>query len=281
MNSHPLQSTLKTSYNEKPLTVNFQANNICNSKCLMCNIWQLKKQDEISVSKFQKILSDPFFSEVQNVGITGGEPTLRDDLFELYKILPAVLPKLKGASFITNGLLHEKTIEVYSRINDFYSQKRLSFGGMVSFDGVGEIHDKVRGKKNAFEKTSKALFGLRSRGVQVTVCCTIVKENVYGIHDLLAWCKSNNFYVRFRIAEFINRLSNENLDSQIRNFDEYETKHLVSFFHLLITEYENDESVKATYYSILSLLIGGKRIVECPYQNLDAINLDSEGSYSV
>jgi glycosyltransferase involved in cell wall biosynthesis/polysaccharide pyruvyl transferase WcaK-like protein len=152
---------------------------------------------------------------------------------------------------------------------------------MVSIDGVGVVHDKVRGKKDAFEKTSKALFGLRSRDVQVTVCCTIVKENVYGIHDLLAWCKSNNFYVRFRIAEFINRLYNENLASQIKNFDEYEIKHLVSFFHLLITEYENDESIKATYYSILSLLTGGKRIVECPYQNLDAINLDSEGSYSV
>jgi glycosyltransferase involved in cell wall biosynthesis/MoaA/NifB/PqqE/SkfB family radical SAM enzyme len=281
MNSHPIQSAQKTSYDDKPLTVNFQANNICNSKCMMCNIWQLKKQNEISVSELQKLLIDPFFSEVQNVGITGGEPTLRDDLFELYKILPAVLPKLKGASFITNGLLFEKSINVYSRINDFYLQKGLSFGGMVSIDGVGEAHDKVRGKKDAFEKTSKALFGLRSRGVQVTVCCTIVKENVYGIHDLLAWCKSNNFYVRFRIAEFINRLYNENLASQIKNFDEYEIKHLVSFFHLLITEYENDESVKATYYSILSLLTGGKRIVECPYQNLDAINLDSEGSYSV
>lgn len=265
---------------DKPKTINLQANNICNSKCLMCNIWKNKKQNEISVNKLQKILSDPFFSEVTNVGITGGEPTLRNDLFDLYKILPDTLPNLKGASFITNGLSPKKTIETYSKINKYYLQKRLNFGGMVSIDGLADIHDKVRGKKDAFKNTTISLFGLRNENINVIACCTIIKDNVYHLHKLLDWAKSNDIYVRFRIAEFINRLNNDNLNLQIRNFDDYEIKHLVSFFYLLINEYESDESVLATYYSILSILTGGSRIVECPYQNLSAINLDSEGNFS-
>lgn len=266
---------------DKPKTVNLQANNICNSKCLMCNIWQQKRQIEITPTELYKIFSDSFFSEVENVGITGGEPTLRDDLFEIYKILPEVIPNLKGGSFITNGLLPEKAIDVYSKINNYYLKKGLNFSGMVSIDGLGDIHNKVRGKKNAFEKAVNTLLGLKSKNIQIIACCTIVKENVYGINDLLNWGKKNNIYIRFRVAEFIDRLYNEDLDHQIKNFDVYEIKHLVSFFHLLINDYENDESVKSTYTSILSILTGGKRIIGCPYQNLDAINLDSEGNFSI
>jgi glycosyltransferase involved in cell wall biosynthesis/sulfatase maturation enzyme AslB (radical SAM superfamily) len=271
----------QTQYAEKPKTINLQANNICNSKCLMCNIWQQKKQIEINPNELYKILSDSFFSEVESVGITGGEPTLSNNLYELYMALPEVLPNLKGASFITNGLLTEKAIDVYSRVNSQYLKKGLNFSGMVSIDGLGDIHNKVRGKKNAFEKTIKTLFGLIAKHIQVMACCTIVKENVYQVHDLLTWSKENKIYIRFRIAEFINRLYNDSLKLQIRNFDDYEIKHLVSFFHLLINEYEKDESIKATYNSILSILTGGNRTIECPYQNLQAINLDSEGNFSI
>jgi MoaA/NifB/PqqE/SkfB family radical SAM enzyme len=247
----------QTLYAEKPKTINLQANNICNSKCLMCNIWQQKKQIEISTNKLRSIFSDPFFSEVENVGITGGEPTLRDDLYELYMALPEVLPNFKGASFITNGLLSEKAIDVYSRINNYYLKKGFNFSGMVSIDGLDDIHNKVRGKKNAFEKTVKTLVGLNAKKIHAIACCTIVKENVYQVQDLLTWSKANKIYIRFRVAEFLNRLYNDNLKFQIRNFDNYETKHLVSFFHLLINEYEKDESIKATYNSILSILTVG------------------------
>ncbi|MDP2365008.1 MAG: polysaccharide pyruvyl transferase family protein, partial [Ignavibacteria bacterium] len=154
------------------------------------------------------------------------------------------------------------------------------FSGMVSLDGVENIHNIIRGKKNAFEKTTNSLFGLKKQNVQIIACCTIVKENVYHLHNLLEWGKANGVYIRFRVAEFINRLYNDGLNFQIRNFDDYEIKHLVSFFHLLINEYENDESIKATYYSILSILTGGSRITGCPYQTLNAINLDSEGNFS-
>jgi polysaccharide pyruvyl transferase WcaK-like protein/MoaA/NifB/PqqE/SkfB family radical SAM enzyme len=274
------KSWAKVFRNEKPKIINFQVNDICNSKCVMCHIWTKKRDNEISPAAFKDLLQQPFFSEVEHLGITGGEPTLRDDLFQFYDIALNVLTNLKGASFITNGFLTDKAIHLYSQIFERYQAQGLSFAGMVSIDGVGDVHDRVRGVAGAYLKATRTLLGLREKGVPVIACCTIVKENVYGLHDLLQWGRDHDVYIRFRVAEFINRLYNTQLVEQIRNFDQYEIRHLVSFFHLLLTEYETDEQIKRTYTSILSILTGGNRLIRCPYQSSFALNIDSQERFA-
>ena len=264
----------------KPSVINFQVNDICNAKCVHCNVWSKKWAGEITSEGLADLLRDPFFFEVERVGITGGEPTLKSNLPEYYRAIAASLPRLSVASFITNGLLPERAIHMYSEINQEYQARGLFFGGMVSLDGMGEVHDKVRGISGSFTKAIRSLFGLRDRNISVSACCTIVKDNVYGLHDLLEWGKEKEVYIRFRVADFIKRLYNENLLYQIRNFNGHEIKHLVSFFHLLLTEYEPDEQIKKTYTSILSLLTGGKRLIQCPYQSCQAINIDCRGMFA-
>ena len=264
----------------KPSVINYQVNDTCNAKCVHCNVWSKKWAGEITPESLADLLRDPFFSDVEHVGITGGEPTIKSNLSEYYGAIAAALPRLSGASFITNGLLPERAIRMYSEINREYQTRGLSFGGMVSLDGVGEVHDKVRGVAGSFTKAIHSLFGLRDRNIPVSACCTIVKDNVYGLHDLLEWGREKEVYIRFRVADFIKRLYNENLTYQIRNFDRYEKKHLVSFFHLLLAEYEPDEQIKKTYTSILSLLTGGKRLIQCPYQSCQAINIDCRGMFA-
>src|ERR1051326_683893 len=103
--------------NEKPSVINFQVNDICNHKCVMCNIWTKKLEYEIDTDTFRRLLGDPYFSEVKHVGITGGEPTMRSDLAEFYEVLIPALPKLEAASFITNGFLPERVVEVYTKVH--------------------------------------------------------------------------------------------------------------------------------------------------------------------
>ena len=44
-------------YDEPPIEViNLNANDICNSKCVMCNIWEQKKEKEITTDDLKKIL---------------------------------------------------------------------------------------------------------------------------------------------------------------------------------------------------------------------------------
>ena len=57
-----------------PVTLNFMANDICNSKCKMCNIWKRKKDKELTPEELENILNDDLFKNLSNVGISGGEP---------------------------------------------------------------------------------------------------------------------------------------------------------------------------------------------------------------
>jgi polysaccharide pyruvyl transferase WcaK-like protein/MoaA/NifB/PqqE/SkfB family radical SAM enzyme len=264
----------------RPKVINFQANDICNHRCVMCRIWEQKRGDEISPACLRTLLQDPYFSEVEHVGITGGEPTLRADLPELYRAVREALPGLVGGSFITNGFLSDRAVAMYDAVHRDYQAAGRQFAGMVSIDGVGEMHDRVRGTRGAFERATRTVFGLRERGVPVHACCTIVKANVFGLEDLLRWGQTHDVYVRFRVGEFINRLYNASLGDQIRNFDRHETRHLVAFLHLLIDGYEPSEIVRRTYGSMLSLLTGGRRLIACPYQDSSAINLDSLGRFA-
>ena len=264
----------------RPKVINFQVNDICNARCVMCFIWKNKRSRELSPAEFGAMLRAPFFSEVEHIGITGGEPTLRSDLAEFYLAALETLPGLKGGSFITNGFSPTRAIEIYGRVADIYSSAGVSFTGMVSIDGVGKTHDKVRGRSGAFSRATRTLFALLDKKIETIACCTIVRENVYGLHELLEWGTRNGVYIRFRVGEFINRLYNESADDQIQAFDEQHIKHLVAFFHLLLAEYETAEPIRRTYSSILSRLTGGPRLVKCPYQSSQALNIDSQGRFA-
>src|SRR5687767_13914860 len=52
----------------------------CNSKCVMCNIWQMDYSNEMTTEEFSRFLKDDIFSRVEAVGINGGEPSLVKEL---------------------------------------------------------------------------------------------------------------------------------------------------------------------------------------------------------
>lgn len=264
----------------KPRAVNYQVNDICNARCVMCHVWQHKRDREMSVGEFKGLLADPFFSEVEHVGITGGEPTLRQDLADYYLALPDVCTRLTGASFITHGFDTDRALATYGRVAEAYRQRHLEFHGMVSLDGLGEVHDRVRGRAGAFDRAARTLFGLKMTGVPTSACCTVVASNAWHLWDLLEWSFGKT-YIRFRVGEFINRLSNETANGEIRAFDGAGRVALISFFQHLIESYETDESVRRTYASIVSMLAGEPRQVGCPYQSGLAINVDCRGNFAV
>ena len=55
----------------------------CNSRCSMCGVWEKKKSESLSTKDLGKLFSDPAFREIEDLNITGGEPTLRQDLVEV------------------------------------------------------------------------------------------------------------------------------------------------------------------------------------------------------
>lgn len=247
--------------------VNLNANDICNSKCTMCNIWEQKQDFEMSPAQLEQVLKDPLFSNVKYVGITGGEPTLRTDLPQLYEAVIKAVPGIKGLSIITNAIKEKEVIERIEQVIAVCKSHQVPFSMMVSVDGYGKVHDRVRGREGNFKTALNVINHFSAKAVPVTIGCTISKVNVWDVDDLLDFLKESNIYGRFRVAEFIKRLYNDDRFDVIRNFDEDETYHLILFFYKLLFTFERDETYRRTYKSIINILAGGNRLIGCPYHS--------------
>ncbi|GAB1309298.1 hypothetical protein KH5_19810 [Urechidicola sp. KH5] len=275
-----LSSSPSIDEESKPKVLNLNIIDSCNSKCVMCNIWKRDESLEITPEQLKEILSNELFDSLEHIGVTGGEPTLREDLPEIFEKIIEAIPHVKGLSTITNAIIEEdvKTrIEEVKAVCDRFSKP---FSVMVSLDGLGKSHDNVRGTKGNFKTAINVINYLKNElSVPVSFGCTISKINVWDVDDLLFYVKQNGIYGRFRVAETINRLYNHDRGKVIRNFDEDETYQLLIFFEKLKSNYENNETYKRTYSSIQNVLKGGTRLIGCPYHN-DGVVLGSKGQLS-
>jgi MoaA/NifB/PqqE/SkfB family radical SAM enzyme/polysaccharide pyruvyl transferase WcaK-like protein len=261
----------------KPSVINLNANDICNSKCTMCNIWQQKQDFEITPENLSNILQDKLFAEIRHVGITGGEPTLREDLPVLYEACATSLPNLQGLSIITNAIKSKDVIKRVEKVYEICKKHHKSFSMMVSLDGYGETHEQVRGRQGNFASAMEVINHFRTHtNIEIAIGCTISKVNVWEVDVLLEFLREQNLYGRFRVAEHINRLYNGDRGDVIRNFDEEEQYHLACFFKKLELTYETNETYQRTYKNIIGMLGGAKRQIACPY-HAKGVVLDSRG----
>lgn len=270
----------KAHFNTKIEVINLNANDICNSKCIMCNIWKNKKDNDFDPDQLKKLLSDPLYSNVTHVGITGGEPTLRSDLEMVFESVIYSLPKLRGVSIITNGIRQKDIINKILSINNLCLKNHVHFSVMVSLDGYKKVHNKNRGRENNFDSALSVHNYIKYQTeIPISIGCTITKNNVWNLDEFLFFIRNNKINARFRVAEFIERLYNSDLVTEIRNFTDDEKYQIQLFFHKVISTYEESETVKRTYLSIIEMLNGKKRQIGCPYKK-NGIVINSKGELS-
>jgi Fe-coproporphyrin III synthase len=142
----------------------------CNTRCTMCYTWKYPSAREREIGP--EHLSS--FPEVVRLNITGGEPFIKEDLSE---ILDVVKKKAKRVVISSNGLLTGKTLEVMSRHRDV--------GVRLSFDGIGETHDRIRGVKGIHAKALDTLKGLKELGIKdLGIAVTISDDNARDLVPL-------------------------------------------------------------------------------------------------
>lgn len=262
----------------KPETLNLLVNDVCNSRCQMCLIWKNKKEKEFDANELREILSDSLFSKLKYVGVSGGEPTLRKDLPELFRVICEKKPLIKGTGIITNGILEDVVKQRVLDSAEICKSFGVKFNIMLSLDGIGEVHDTVRGRANNFRSTLALLkFFHEETDIATSFGCTITTSNALYVDELLDYAKAEGLYGRFRVAEFIERLYNGDQIKHIRAFDDLTSYHLSLFFFRVEHDFEKSKKYQKTYRNIRSMLAEGKsRQIGCPYQS-KAVVLTSRG----
>lgn len=241
---------------ENPVVIQFPVIDICNSKCQMCRIWENKKSDDITVEQLKKGLSNGLFSDVTNIGFNGGEPTLRKDLSELVQVAVDSLPKLKGVSLITNAYNYKDVISQIEKIGVITKASGKHFELMVSLDGYGEIHDRVRGKDRNFERAQHVIaYAKKSPNVDnLKIGCTVIRENACHLADLLEFCIENEIYIKYRQGVPHQRLYTKDVVEPYALTPE-EKYEFVEFLEGLIKNYEMGYFQNHFYRSLIDQIL--------------------------
>lgn len=179
-----------------PISMTISVTNQCNSKCKTCNIWKLYGDDqrlrdkELSLQEIENIFENIKGSVIWFT-ISGGEPYLRSDLIGICKLIQEYSsPKI--LIIPTNGLLphsiHSKTKEILE-----FSQK-TSVIVNLSLDGVGNIHDDIRGVPKNFEKAMETYRHLRMlkkeySNLEIGVHSVVSKFNLNRLLDVYDYVK--------------------------------------------------------------------------------------------
>jgi len=154
--------------------------NRCNLYCKHCYAWANSEKDELSLEEIKEIVKELSKNGVKFAILSGGEPLLREDIYEISKFLRESSIK---TYLSTNGLLINSQIVKEIKENFDYVG--------ISIDGNPKIHDKFRGKRGAFKESIKAVELCLSEGIRVGLRFT-----------LTSFTKSSLPYV-FKLAEEI------------------------------------------------------------------------------
>jgi MoaA/NifB/PqqE/SkfB family radical SAM enzyme len=266
-----------------PKVIQLPITYLCNSHCVMCNIWQMDHENEATVDEFAQFLHDPIFKEVEFVGINGGEPSLLRNLPEYTKKI-LDLPKIKGLNIISNGFNHNALFKALEVIYHDCSSKGVTFHVSISLDGIGIIHDTVRGTPYAFEKATTTIDEIiknKSRYCDsFDIGCTIVNQNIEHIMQLDAFAQSKNYDIKYRLGVGNKRLHNEALIDTYSVIYGSQKQSAKEFFHYKAFEAKTLQE-KYKYYSIFYWLDNDnpRRLMGCMWRD-DGITLDIRGELS-
>ncbi len=165
----------------QPYKLTFAVTYRCNSKCKTCNIWKKKPTNELILREIKEIFR---YINPSWVNLTGGEPFMREDLYEICKVIREETDTFL-VNMITNGLLTKLVLKQVKRILKLKFPK-LIVG--VSLDGPQKLHDKLRGVQGNWRmavELYKNLFKLNSSRFQTYFGYTISRHNVGRIEATL------------------------------------------------------------------------------------------------
>ncbi|MBI4188514.1 MAG: radical SAM protein [Chloroflexi bacterium] len=145
----------------------------CNLNCLHCyaSASNRKIPGEMDTAAGKSLIRDLAGFKVPVILFSGGEPLLREDLFEL-----AALAKEQGirVALSTNGTL----------INESLAKKISDIGfaeAGISLDGIGSNNDHFRGRKGAYQSALEGIRNCVALGVKVSLRLTITRFNYQEI----------------------------------------------------------------------------------------------------
>jgi AdoMet-dependent heme synthase len=178
-----------------PLIMSYNVTRECNMKCSHCyiNAAEKKLDNELTTQEAKALMDQIYEVSRPLLVLSGGEPLLRYDIYELIEYGAKKGLKMGLGS---NGYLIDDAVA-----------KKLKDSGIatvsISIDSsIPAQHDEFRGVEGAWEKAVNACKALRKNNVLVQVNTTLTHDNYDQIDNIMSLAESigvENFHLFFLV----------------------------------------------------------------------------------
>lgn len=255
----------------RPTVLIYNCTWVCDAKCEMCNNWKWgNRKEDMTLAQLEPVIANPFWTAVETLNISGGEPTTRLDLPEMVELFQKYLPRMRKVGINTTGLTPSRAIPMLTRIVEFCASKSLLLSIRVSLDGIGEVHSQVRNVKDAFNKAGKTIDAMRvlaakHANFQFGIAATIFDKNIDDAKRIREFARDNHLDVVFNMLRFTdNMLHNKDLEATI-GFQDKEKEFMRKFFLDRVAEESILSGQSFMYLHYADMIANGyKRTMPCP-----------------
>ncbi len=170
-----------------PLLVFFTITHRCNGSCPYCfgayeNPGGKNAGFELNTEQIFCLIDQMAAAGTQRIGISGGEPLLRDDIG---KIIDYAAQKKIHCGLNTNGYLIPQKISELAKLSNI----------TISLDGDMFEHEQNRGK-GTYEKTILAIERVKRQKIPLHVSMVLTRHNMNSIPFILERARKTGFLVQ-------------------------------------------------------------------------------------
>jgi len=164
----------------------------CNCKCSMCYASRIDQpgQQLLTPNEYHDIWQQAKRLGAFSVIISGGEPTVREDLLE---VIEAFEPRKSLIAIVSNGIETSRFLQRF--VDAGVTTLHLS---LDSTDPA--THDEIRGHKGNFEKTLTTIAKAKELGLNTYISTVIWHGDMGRMDEMVAFAERNEIGIVFSLA---------------------------------------------------------------------------------
>ena len=247
----------------------------CNLKCAMCDIWEKEgeKCQELDFNKIRQVFRLEALKHLKSIYLTGGEPFLRKDLYEIVLAIKDFYPH-SSITISSNGTLTGRIMDFLGR-----TQQYANIGLEFSLLGI-KTHDDISGIKGSFENLENTIQEARGRfpSLNLKAKFVITPRNYLAIKEAADYCQQQNIGLTIKIVENVKSYTNslkyrQNLENRSFIFSVKQLKSIIDALKKL----RKNPLVKRVSMEYLIKCLEGKKISKRCFVPSLSLFINSEG----
>lgn len=156
----------------------------CNLRCVHCysDSMAAKYPGELDWPQMMAVVDDLAAYEIPSLLLSGGEPMIHPRFFDLIDYARSRGLKL---TLSTNGTLIDREKA------ELLKAAEVAYVG-ISLDGIGEVHDRFRGKQGAFKAAVEGFAACHDVGQKTGLRLTLTRHTVSDIERIMDFIEQEN-----------------------------------------------------------------------------------------